>query len=287
MILRKENSNNVHVLLIDCLDEAGLIHKVSGVLYEHKYNIINNREFVDTEKKHFYMRTAFEGEIKSRADLAKEVSDVLPAGSSVRLPEGRRKNIVVLATSEHHCLAELLIRNAYQEINADVQAVVSNHETLKNLTEQFKIPFHHVPNNEKAREDHEQEIKNIISTYNQDYLVLAKYMRVLSPGFVNEFDSRIINIHHSFLPAFEGANPYRQAYERGVKIIGATAHFITDELDKGPIIVQSIADVDHTYNAKAMKQAGRDIEKITLVKALRLVCDDRVFLNGNKTIIFA
>jgi formyltetrahydrofolate deformylase len=163
--------------------------------------------------------------------------------------------------------------------------VVSNHATLAPLTEQFGIPFHHVGHEDVSRAKHEALVREQIEAYQPEYIVLAKYMRVLSPAFVACYPRRIINIHHSFLPAFIGANPYRQAWERGVKLIGATAHFVTDDLDEGPIIAQDVLPVDHAHSAADMAHAGRDVEKIVLAKALKLVFDERVFLSGRRVII--
>ncbi len=165
-------------------------------------------------------------------------------------------------------------------------AVISNYDILQPLVEKFNIPFHHISHVDRSREEHEQEILDMINNYNPEYLVLAKYMRILTGSFIDRFSSRIINIHHSFLPAFMGAQPYRQAFERGVKIIGATAHFVTQDLDMGPIIAQDILPVDHTYSPEDMAQAGHDVEKIVLAKALKMVLEERVFLHKNRTVVF-
>jgi formyltetrahydrofolate deformylase len=162
----------------------------------------------------------------------------------------------------------------------------SNHQGLRELTERFGLPFHHVPHEGQSREAHEAAIAAAVDQYQPDYLVLAKYMRILRRPFIERYRDRIINIHHSFLPAFVGSNPYRQAFERGVKIIGATAHFVTEVLDDGPIVSQAVIPVDHSHSPGEMAQAGRDIEKIVLAKALKLVFEERVFLSGNRTIVF-
>ncbi len=273
-----------HVLLVDCADRPGLIHAVTGVLSSHGINIISNDEFVDRESQRFFMRTEFVG--RPPATLVAAVTATLPPGARVRLGGGRRPHVVVLATREHHCLGELLLRHAHDELGASINAVVSNRETLEALAARFGVPFFEVPTDRVSREAHESNLLDILSQYEPDYLVLAKYMRILSPAFVHQYPHRIINIHHSFLPAFMGANPYRQAFERGVKIIGATAHFVTDALDEGPIIAQDIVAVDHTYQPDDMARAGRDVEKIVLARALKLVFDERVFLNGKRTIVF-
>jgi formyltetrahydrofolate deformylase len=216
----------------------------------------------------------------------KELKEILPAGANIKLSKKEKKNIVILVTKEHHCLSELLTRIYFNELNATISAVISNYEILKDYTEKYNIPFYFISHKEKSREKHEAEILSIINTYSPDYVVLAKYMRILSPGFVTGYENRIINIHHSFLPAFIGASPYRQAFERGVKIIGATAHFVNNQLDEGPIIAQNVIPVDHKKNAASMALAGKDIEKYVLSNALQIVLEDKVFVNENKTIVF-
>jgi formyltetrahydrofolate deformylase len=274
-----------YTILIECPDAKGLIHAITGVIHGNHANIISNHEFVEHNGSRFFMRTEIEGEV-NKEKMKTELATVLPPDSSIFIAEKRKKGIVILVTREHHCLGELLVRNQFDELNASVLAVIGNHNDLENFTGQFSIPFHSISHDNKSREDHEKELLNAIKRYAPDYIILAKYMRILSPEFINHYPNRIINIHHSFLPAFIGGKPYRQAYERGVKIIGATAHFVNDNLDEGPIIVQQVIPTDHSHSAQEMSQMGRDVEKITLAKALKLVFDDRIFVNGNKTIIF-
>jgi formyltetrahydrofolate deformylase len=274
-----------HILLIDCPDQKGLVHAITGVLLRHDSNIVSNQEFVDHPSAHFFMRTECVGGLDQQAVVA-ELLAVLPPSAQVRFAAQGQRRIVVLATKEHHCLGDLLLRHAFDELNAEICAVVSNYAALQPLVEQFGIVFHHVAHAGLEREEHERAVWALIDRYQPEYVVLAKYMRVLTPAFVARYHERIINIHHSFLPAFIGANPYRQAFERGVKIIGATAHYVTNNLDEGPIIAQSVIPVDHTHSAAAMMQAGREVEKMVLAKALRLVFEERVFLNGNRTVIF-
>jgi formyltetrahydrofolate deformylase len=211
---------------------------------------------------------------------------VLPGNSEIQLSREGKRPIVVFATKEPHCLGDLLLRHAYGELPATIQAIIANHSDLEPLARQFGIPFHHVSHAGRERAEHESEILRVLAGYSPEFLVLAKYMRTLTPQFLAHYPSRIVNIHHSFLPAFQGAKPYRQAFERGVKIIGATAHIVTEELDTGPILAQGLLPVDHTHTASDMAQAGRDIEKFVLAKALKLVLEERVFLHQNRTIIF-
>ena len=272
-------------LLIHCPDEPGLVYKITGVLFQHGLNILRNGEFVERENSQFFMRTEFAGDFEPAA-LLTELQALLPAGSSIRFSNNQPKDIVLMATKEHHCLSELLVRHAFGELNARVLAVVSNYEVLGDLTRRFDIPFHFIPHQDKTREAHEAEVLATLAWYRPEFVVLAKYMRILSSEFVANYPDRLINIHHSFLPAFVGASPYSQAYERGVKIIGATAHFVNEQLDQGPIIAQSVIPIDHTQSAREMAQAGRDVEKIVLARSLKLVFDEQVFVNRNKTVIF-
>jgi formyltetrahydrofolate deformylase len=261
------------------------VHKVTGVLYRHRLNILQNGEFVDRERQKFFMRTEFSGRA-DRTQILKELKAALPPGAVAQLSEYRKKNIVIMATREPHCLGDLLIREAYGELNACVLAVISNHEALRGLSENFKIPYHHVPYGKESKKASEARIFGILKQYRPEYLVLAKFMRILSKAFVYKFPNRILNIHHSFLPAFQGQNPYKQAAQRSVKIIGATAHFVTEKLDQGPIVAQAVVPVDHSHGVADIAQAGRDVEKVVLAKALTLTFEDRIFVSGNKTIIF-
>jgi formyltetrahydrofolate deformylase len=274
-----------HTILIDCSDAKGLVHKITGVLYHNELNVQSNHEFVEPENNRFFMRTDIVGEMDVDK-IANGLQGILPSDANISIIKKRKKRIVLLVTKEHHCLGELLVRNHFGELNAEVIGVIGNHDVLKTFTEQFGLSFFFITHEGKSREAHEAEVLSKISELNPDYIVLAKYMRILSANFVKNYNNRIINIHHSFLPAFIGANPYRQAYERGVKIIGATAHFVNDNLDEGPIIVQNVIPTDHSQDPQEMTQMGRDVEKIALAKALKLVFDDRVFVSGNKTIIF-
>lgn len=273
------------VLHIDCPDEKGLVYKVTKVLYDHDLNIISNQEYVDAATKYFVMRTAFEG-TESPDGLLNDLERVLPKSANIRQTEIGKRSIVIMATIEPHCLGDLLLRYSYGEIPATIHAVISNHEYLEPLVKAFDIPFHHISHENISREDHEAKILDVLSGYKPDYLVLAKYMRIFSPDFVARYKDCIVNIHHSFLPAFVGANPYKQAFERGVKIIGATAHIVTNELDEGPIIGQAVLPVNHSHTSEQMAHAGRDVEKIVLAKAVKLVLEERVFIHGNRTIIF-
>ena len=272
-------------VLIDCDDAKGLVYKISKVFYDRDLNIDNNREFVDKEHGRFFMRTVVTG-LFDVQELLSELKLVAPKDAHIRVIEPNDKKIVILATKESHALGDILIRHADGELGADIECVIANHDTLRKLVERFDIPFFHISAEGLSREEHETRVMECIDQHTFDYMVLAKYMRILTSTFVKAYPQQIINIHHSFLPAFIGANPYKQAFERGVKIIGATAHFVTDDLDEGPIIAQDVIPVNHRFSWKDMQRAGRDGEKIVLSRALALVLQDRVFVNGNKTVIF-
>ncbi|SEG40970.1 formyltetrahydrofolate deformylase [Halpernia humi] len=274
-----------YTLRIACSDEKGLVYKVTKILYQNQLNIEKNDEFVDAENNHFFMRTVFSGDVILQ-NIKEELLKILPENSHLELKEHHQKNVVILATKEHHCLSDLLVRNEYNDLDFNILAVIGNHDFLRPLVEKFGIPFHYISAENMSRESHEDLVNECLQQYNLDYLILAKYMRILTPEFIQDYNQKIINIHHSFLPAFIGANPYKQAYNRGVKIIGATAHFVTNDLDEGPIIYQDVIQVSHSKNAKEMAYAGKDVEKIVLAKALKLVFEERVFIFRNKTIIF-
>lgn len=272
-------------VLIDCEDAKGLVYKISKVFYDRDLNIDNNREFVDKEQGKFFMRSVVSGKF-DRAELTAALQAVIPETANLQVIEPTRKKIVILATKESHALGDILIRHEAGELDADIEAVIANHDSLEGLVRRFDIPFFHVSAEGMSREEHEELVMKLIDEQEFDYIVLAKYMRILTPKFVAHYPLRIINIHHSFLPAFIGANPYKQAHERGVKIIGATAHFVTDDLDEGPIIAQDVIPVNHRMDWKSMQRAGRDVEKIVLSRALSIVLNDRVFVYNNKTIVF-
>lgn len=273
-------------VLIDCPDEKGLVYKISSIFFKYDLNILSNSEFVDAEKNLFFMRSVVEGFIDGN-DLEKELDEILPHNAQLRIIAPEKKNIVLMATKESHALGDLLIRYEAGELDANILGVVSNYDLLKPLVEKFDIPFFTVSHEGLSREEHEQKVLACLANFGKlDYIVLAKYMRILTPAFVEAYHDCIINIHHSFLPAFIGANPYKQAYERGVKIIGATAHFVNNDLDEGPIIAQDVKHVDHAYNWQGLQRLGRDIEKIVLSRAVKLALEDRIFVYGNKTVIF-
>lgn len=273
------------VIKISCKDEKGLVHKITGVLFSKLVNVTQTNEFVDELKDRFFMRVSFTG-ATDLISLKQEIEIVLPFDAQVEVIPPAKKRVFMCVTKEHHCLGDLLIKSQFEDMPFTIVGVLGNHANLASLCAQFSIPFTHVPAEGLSREEHEAKLKQLIDAENPDLIVLAKYMRILTPDFASAYLGKMINIHHSFLPAFVGANPYQQAFQRGVKIIGATAHFVTDDLDEGPIICQDVVSVNHSYDAKQMSKAGKEVEKMVLAKALQLVLEDRVFIHENKTILF-
>ena len=273
-------------VLIDANDEKGLVHKVSSVFYNYDLNILSNSEFVDKESNKFFMRSVVDGDV-DKNELTESVTKVLPKSSSVKVIEPKKKNIIIMATKEMHALGDILIRHEAGELEANILAVISNYDELESLVSKFDIPYITISHEGLERPEHEKKIIETINSFDDvDYIVLAKYMRILTPRFVEAFEDKIINIHHSFLPAFIGANPYKQAYDRGVKIIGATAHFVNNNLDEGPIIAQEVIHVNHAYSWRDMQRSGKDVEKVVLSRALKLALEDRIFVYANRTVIF-
>ncbi len=273
------------IIVIQCTDQVGLVASITKVMAKEQLNIVSMREHVDQAQNRFFMRL----EITYGGDgdqLEEKLRNVLPANAAIGINPLPEKKVVVMVTKEYHCLADILIRNYYGTLGAKVLAVIGNHTILEDICKRFDMPFFAVSHEQIGKEVFEEKITTIIERYEPDYIVLAKFMRILSPGLVAKFPMRIINIHHSFLPAFIGANPYKQAFERGVKLIGATAHFVSSELDEGPIIAQQIISVNHSYTASDMVKAGKEIETAVLASALKLVFEDRVFVFKNKTVVF-
>ena len=273
-------------VLIDANDEKGLVYKVSNIFYDLELNILSNSEFVDKESNKFFMRSVVDGDV-DQVELTKKLQEVLPKESSIRVVEPKKKNIILMVTKEIHALGDILIRHEAGELEANIVAVISNYDKLESFVSKFNIPYITISHEGLERQEHENKVIEAIQQFDDiDYIVLAKYMRILTPRFVETFENKIINIHHSFLPAFIGANPYKQAYDRGVKIIGATAHFVNNNLDEGPIIAQETIHVNHAYSWKDMQRSGRDVEKVVLSRALKLALEDRIFTYANRTVIF-
>ena len=247
-------------------------------------------QFATTDDNRFFMRSVLEGDFSENHEnkFLQCITAKLPDDAVVSLKDKSiLPRIVILVTKEAHCLGDLLIKSFSGALHAEIVMVAGNYPDLGPLVEKFGIPYHCVSHEGISREEHEERMMKLIDECNPDYIVLAKYMRILSPKMVAHYPlGKLINIHHSFLPAFIGAKPYQQAYDRGVKIIGATAHFVTDNLDEGPIIEQDVIKVNHRYSAEDMAKAGRDVERVVLLRALNRVFDNKVFIHGNKTVVF-
>lgn len=273
------------VIIIQCNDRVGLVADIASVLAKGGHNIVAMREHVDLEENRFFVRVLVD-DMTDPQNIEKELLKKLPPDAIVKINPLPEKKIVVLVTKEYHCLSDILTRNHFKTLGAEVQCVIGNHDNLRDITERFGIPFYWVSHQNKTREQFEPGVMDIIGRYKPDFLILAKFMRILSPEFISAFKMKIINIHHSFLPAFVGANPYDQAFKRGVKIIGATAHFVTNDLDEGPIITQKIVSVNHSFTLADLIRAGKENETSALANAMRLVFEDRVLVYNNKTVVF-
>lgn len=280
-----------YVLTIRCPDTVGIVAAVSTFLAEHNAFITESSHFGDPDTNGFFMRTVFraanDGPLPRDTitpgfiELAKRFSMDWSLYDSVE-----KVKTAIAVSNFGHCLNDLLHRVQIGAIPVDVVAVVSNHDTFRDLVEWHEIPFHHLPITSETKAEQEQEIMNVMSSVNAELLVLARYMQILSGETCSSLPGQIINIHHSFLPRFKGARPYHQAYTRGVKIIGATAHYVTSELDEGPIIEQAVERVDHTMSPSDLVHLGRDIESMVLSKAVRWHVERRVLLNDSKTVVF-
>ena len=279
------------VLLIHCPDQPGLVHAVTGFIFYHGGNLLDLEQHVDHEGDLFFMRVEWSLETfgVAKADIAASFSQLAES----RRMEWRlqfssdRKRLALFVSKESHCLYDLLSRHEAGELPADVAMVVSNHETLRPAAERFGIPFHHFPITKENRDEQERKQLELLAAERVDTVVLARYMQIIGSSMIQAFPNRILNIHHSFLPAFVGAKPYHQAYERGVKIIGATSHYVTEKLDEGPIIHQDVMAVSHEDSVSDLVRLGRDLEKTVLSKALRWHVVDKVLVYHNKTVVFS
>jgi formyltetrahydrofolate deformylase len=273
------------VILVQCRDRVGLVAAIAGLMAGKNINIVSMREHVDTVANQFFLRLVT-GEHADAETLFNDLRAVLPPDANISVNPEPEKKIILLVTKEYHCLSDILVRNHFKTLGASVLCVIGNHANLEDICQRFDVPFFLVNHENKSKEEFESGLTEVINRYAPDYLVLAKFMRILSAEFVKLFPLKILNIHHSFLPAFVGANPYKQAYLRGVKLIGATAHFVTNSLDEGPIIAQQIIPINHTFTTADMVRAGKEIETAVLAKALALVLENRVFIYDNKTVVF-
>ncbi|KAI0404505.1 formyl transferase [Xylaria palmicola] len=277
-----------HILTLSCPDKPGIVHAVTGLLASQGLNILDLQQFSDRTSKKFFMRVHF-GHAES-TDSIKEHIEKLSAELQLDhyelRPASQKPRVLIMVSKIGHCLNDLLFRVKTNQLGIEVPLIVSNHPDYRSLAESYGIEFHHLPVTKDTKLEQEKQILELIKKNSIELVVLARYMQVLSPGLCGAMSGKIINIHHSFLPSFKGAKPYHQAFERGVKIIGATAHFVTADLDEGPIIEQRVARVDHAMSPKELVDEGSNVESQVLAAAVKWWSEKRVFLNGHKTVVF-
>jgi formyltetrahydrofolate deformylase len=281
---------NSAILLISCPDRKGEVATIADFVYRHNGNILHADEHADEESGLFLMRVEFDPKDFNidLADFGKHFTPVAEAfGMKWRLAQSSvRKRMIILVSKYDHCLVDLLYRHKSGELASEIPLIISNHADNQAIADFYKIPYAIVPVTKDNKSEAEAKIQSLIDEQKPDFMVLARYMQILSNEFVNRYSQRIINIHHSFLPAFVGARPYHQAFERGVKLIGATSHYVTEVLDDGPIIEQDVVRVSHRDTVEDLIRKGRDLEKVVLSRAVRWHVENRVLVYGNKTVVF-
>ena len=273
---------------LQCEDQPGIVHAMTSAVLACGGNIIENQQFTDPTTNSFVMRTRFETS-QNLDGATKALKDGLSKfNPNLRIrPTDQKPRVLVMVTKESHCLRDLLYLVELGELRIEVPLVVSNREELKSLVESHGIKFKYLPVDADSKQDQENEVSKLINDLEIDFVVLARYMQILSKQFCEKLPGKIINIHHSFLPGFKGAKPYHQAHDRGVKIIGASAHFVTNDLDEGPIIEQDVAHVTHIATPDELIAIGRDIERRVLSKAVKYFADDKIFIVGKRTVVFS
>ncbi|MET8004429.1 formyltetrahydrofolate deformylase [Nonomuraea glycinis] len=279
-----------YVLMLSCPDTPGIVYAVAGFLVDRQCTIVQSQQFDDPDSRTFFMRVQFthaEGEALSVPDLRRDFTQVASRfGMTWRLGDAAaRQRVLIMVSKFGHCLNDLLYRNSVGELNIDIAGVVSNHPDLAMLADNYSVPFTHIPVTPATKPEAEARLMEIVETEQVDLVVLARYMQILSEDLCKRLEGRAINIHHSMLPSFKGARPYQQAYDRGVKVVGATAHYVTADLDEGPIIEQQIMRVDHSISADEFVARGRETECRALARAVRWHTENRVALNGHKTVV--
>lgn len=277
-----------YILAITCPDTSGIIHAISGALLQADGNILEQEQFSDLQTGQFFSRTRFEAPVDDVDEIRTALTESMAAFSpQLRVrPESAHRRALIMVSQYDHCLLDLLYRWSAGELPLDIVGVVSNHQTCRPIAERHGLPFAHLPVTSQTKAEQEERLLAMVREDAVDLVVLARYMQILSERACKALAGRVINIHHSFLPGFKGARPYHQAYERGVKLIGATAHFVTSDLDEGPIIEQQVARVSHVATPEDLAEVGRDVERLALSRAVRLFAEDRVFLNHQRTVVF-
>lgn len=278
---------NDHILTLSCPDKSGIVHNVTGLLAKQNLNILDLQQFSDPVSERFFMRVHF-GHAENTESLKEpfaELAKDLQMDYEIH-PVSQKPRVLIMVSKIGHCLNDLLFRYKTQQLGIEIPIIVSNHPEFRALAESYGIEFHHLPVTKDTKQEQEAQILELIAKNKIELVVLARYMQVLSPKLCEVMSGKIINIHHSFLPSFKGAKPYHQAFERGVKIIGATAHFVTADLDEGPIIEQRVTRADHAMSAKQLVDEGSNVESQVLAAAVKWWSEKRVFLNGTKTVVF-
>ncbi len=277
-----------YIMLVRCDDRPGVVHQVTGAILAASGNIAENNQFTDPDSNQFVMRTRFISDLDDADDVHQALASRLAAAGvdmTVRL-ESERRRILIMVSRFDHCLLDLLYRYRTGELDVEIPLVVSNHPDCASVVADHGIPYVHLPVTAETKPAQEARLRELIAEHDIDFVVLARYMQVLSEDLCESLRGRAINIHHSFLPGFKGAKPYHQAHARGVKLIGATAHFVTPDLDEGPIIEQDVVRVSHSHDADALVRMGRDVERSVLSRAVQAHAQDRVVLIGDRTIVF-
>lgn len=279
------------IFLINGPDQKGLVSSISNFFYQKGFNILDCQQFVDVSEDQYFMRIKLDmSDLKTSRKALEE--DFHQFGKNLKLTSkvyysDQPTRVALMVTKAPHCLYDILVRQEQNELKCEIPMIISNHPTLESVADKFRIPFYCIPIKDKNhQEDQEQEVRNLLKQQHIDLVILARYMRILSKSFTEDYFGKIINIHHAFLPAFQGANPYKNAYTRGVKMIGATAHYATAELDAGPIIEQDVQRVTHRHTPDMLAQIGSDIERIVLARAVQAHLERRIIIHGNKTIVF-
>ena len=287
---KEERGGQEFILTLSCPDKPGIVYAVSSFLVQHSGNIVDSQQYGQPDDGRFFMRVHFSLPPPGRptAELERDFSWVAESfHMSWRLHEASERTRTLLMVSRlGHCLNDLLFRWKSGSLPVDIVGVASNHEDFRDLTESYKLPFHCIPVTPETKPAAEATLLSLIDETKTELVVLARYMQILSPEVCKRVEGRMINIHHSFLPSFKGAKPYHQAYAKGVKLVGATAHYVTPDLDEGPIIEQDVIRVDHTDTVEDMVRLGRDVEKTVLARTVRYLLEDRVLRNGRKTVVF-
>ena len=275
-------------LTLSCPERPGIVHAVSSFLFAHGCDIVEHQQFDDPIRGQLFLRTAFVSAEDTDADsLAAGFQAVADEfAMTFEIAGAQPQRVLVMVSKLGHCLNDLIFRWRAGSLGAELVAVVSNHEDLRPMAEAAGLPFHHVPVTPTTKPEAERRLLELVEEYRVDLVVLARYMQVLSDGMCRTLHGRAINIHHSFLPGFKGAKPYHQAYDRGVKLVGATAHYVTPDLDEGPIIEQEVIRIDHTHDPRALATVGQDAEALALSRAVRWHSERRVLLNGHSTVVF-